>query len=278
MQFAITTDLTKAITVQEIAFNFDELKAELSASLEKYRGLVVTEESIADAKKARARLNALGKSINDEKISTKKQWNAPLETFIAKCGVLTGMVDEVSGEIDKKVKELEDENKRAKKANLIACFASEIGTAREFVTFDDIYDPKWMNTTVAEETAKEQIADLCERFKQDVGALKAIEAEPATKVVLEQRYKATKSLADVLRMKNDIEARTKLEAEAAERRAAERAAAQERVVPAPEPHYQPAASAPAATQTVRFQVTTTPAKLALLKQFLLDNDITYGAI
>jgi hypothetical protein len=288
MEFKLTTDLS-VIQPSQIGFNYDELKTELTANLEKYRGLVVTDDSIADAKKARAKLNALGKAINDEKIATKKQWNAPLESFITKCGILTGMVDEVSSEIDKKVKELEDEKKGAKKASLLAHFTAEIGSASEYVTFEDIFDPKWLNATVDEEAAKEQITEIAGRYKQDVEVLASLETDIATRVSLENRYRATKNISDVLRLKKEIEERSKAEIEARRQReearlamAADQAArspsapenAPTQVYSAPEIQATDATGTPREELlTLRFEVTSTRDKLTLLKQFLKDNGI-----
>ena len=49
MEFRMTTDLSTALKPQEIAFNYDELKTQLAEKLEKYKGLLVTEDGIAEA-------------------------------------------------------------------------------------------------------------------------------------------------------------------------------------------------------------------------------------
>lgn len=48
----------------EIKSNFEEVKQELSASLDKYRNLVFTDENIADGKAELAKLRKLKSSID----------------------------------------------------------------------------------------------------------------------------------------------------------------------------------------------------------------------
>ena len=58
--------------VEEIKWNNEELKAEIAAKMRDYRGLVFTEESIAEAKKDRANLNKLKSAFEDERKRVKK--------------------------------------------------------------------------------------------------------------------------------------------------------------------------------------------------------------
>ena len=74
MEFRMTTDLSTALKPQEITFNYEELKTALAEKLEKYKGLLVTEDGIAEAKKDRAMLRKVRDALNAEKVSVKKQW------------------------------------------------------------------------------------------------------------------------------------------------------------------------------------------------------------
>ena len=75
MEFLIKTDLS--VMPEKIDFNFDEMKTELSEKLEKYNALVVTEDSIKDAKSDRANLNKLKTAIDDKRKEIKKLCLAP---------------------------------------------------------------------------------------------------------------------------------------------------------------------------------------------------------
>lgn len=278
MELRLSTDLS-TISPNQIAFNKAEISAYLDERLAKYKGRVFTESEIEEAKKARALINKVEKAMNDEKIRVKKAFTEPYTRFENDVKELMAKCSDVSAEIDKQVKEYENSCKAEKKAKLVAHFNANIGDAKAYVTFDDIFDPKWLNATVDEETAKVQITEIAERFKQDVEVLASIETDIATKVSLENRYKATKNIGDVLRFKKEIDERAK--------QAAEAAAQQARTPPAPvvhsEAYYRATMAATAEpvqeeTVTVQFQVTTTPAKLNMLKAFLMQNGITYGKV
>ena len=53
--------------VKTIDFNFDELKQEITSALEKYQGLVYTDDSIKDAKTDRATLNKFKRGFRGKK-------------------------------------------------------------------------------------------------------------------------------------------------------------------------------------------------------------------
>lgn len=53
--------------VQEIKWNNEELKTAIVKKMEDYKGLVFTEETIADGKKDRADLNKLRGAIDNER-------------------------------------------------------------------------------------------------------------------------------------------------------------------------------------------------------------------
>jgi hypothetical protein len=287
MEIIIATPLDN-ISPQFIKFNKAEIAAYLDDKLAKYRGRVFTDDEIGEAKQARALINKVEKAMNDEKIRVKKAFIAPYSVFESDVKELMEKCSEVSAEIDQQVKDYENQKKDEKKQKLTDYFIENIGRAKEYVVFDDIYDPKWMNVTVEEETAKEQIADYIERYQQDVEVLESIETDVPTKVVLERRYKETRSITEVLRLKKEIEEQAKREAELAARRAEQQRAAQVETQSAQNIVYKPATTSAIpdsaqtipvyTTLTVKFQVTTTREKLSELKAFLVDNEINYQAI
>ena len=70
MEIKVITDLS--VIPHEIDFNSEELKSELIPKLEFYKNLVVTEDSIKDAKSDRAKLNKLKSAFEDKRKEMKK--------------------------------------------------------------------------------------------------------------------------------------------------------------------------------------------------------------
>lgn len=81
--------------------NFEEVKESLNQSLEKYKGIVVTEETLQDCKKTQQDLGKVEKGIEDFRKSVKKDMEAPIKEFEAKCKELTSLI----GEVKKPIKE-----------------------------------------------------------------------------------------------------------------------------------------------------------------------------
>ena len=64
MELKVITDLS--VIPQQIDFNFEEIRAELAEKLDYYNNLVVTENSIREAKSDRAKLNKLKTAVEDK--------------------------------------------------------------------------------------------------------------------------------------------------------------------------------------------------------------------
>lgn len=68
---------------------------------------IVTAESVKDDKATRAKLNKLSKSLNDEKIRIKNEYNAPLTEFENWFKKSTGVLKKAIQQIDEGIKEVE---------------------------------------------------------------------------------------------------------------------------------------------------------------------------
>ena len=58
---------------EQILFNYEELKAELTEKVQHYETLVYTDDQIKEAKADRAALNKLKKALSDERIRREKR-------------------------------------------------------------------------------------------------------------------------------------------------------------------------------------------------------------
>ena len=237
-------------------------------------------------------------ALNAEKITVKKQWMEPYTEFEQKVKVLLEMCDAPAREIDEQIKVFEERKKREKRETLEAVFREKIGAAGEYVSFEDIFDPKWLNATCALEAAKEQVEEICSRYVEDTLALDELceTVDSSMAVSLKARYSSTKSIACVLQAKKDIEREIaareeRRKAEEARRMEAERRAQEsiQNAVSVEHPKEKPAEATvetpkpveqyDGETNTViRFQVKGTMEQLRALQRFMQENGIEYGAI
>lgn len=163
-QFEIITNQTKG----EITFNFDQLKNQLTEAIIPFANLVVTEDSIQEGKKTRANLNNLKKAINDKKIEIKKEYMKPYEEVESQMKELISIIDTGVTNVDTQVKGFEEMKKQEKFAAIQSYFAE---LRFDLVSFDRLYDDKWLNATVTEKSWKEQLSGKVETVKADLALL-----------------------------------------------------------------------------------------------------------
>lgn len=180
----ITTDFAKELPAA-IAWNYENLKAELEKTLEPLRGLVLTkdDDGIKFAKAKRAYVNKLSKMINDAKVSTKKKFLAPYEDFEIKAKELIEICSKASSEFDVFVKDAEIEMKANKQKEISEYLAARV--AEEFANDKDSRespfwttfakaDPRWLNATYKITTVKSEIdvkIDECKKSIENIEAL-----------------------------------------------------------------------------------------------------------
>lgn len=163
--------------MEAIKFNYEELKGGLTASLEKYQNLVYTPENIKEAKDDRATLNALKKSLNDEKIKIKKEFMVPYDDFEAKIKELIELVDKPASEIDKQVKVFEEQEKAKKREAIKTIYSENIGAYAELISLEKLYDPRWENKTYKETDITKEIQDVVKKADSDLKVIMDLKSE-----------------------------------------------------------------------------------------------------
>ncbi|RHW49704.1 hypothetical protein DS831_05950 [Bombilactobacillus bombi] len=146
--------------------NYKELKEQLTASLEDYKGLIVTEDNLKSIKKTKAELNNLKKQMDDKRKQVKREYIIPYNEFKNDVDGLITLVDQVVAPIDKGVKELEEKQRQERKQHVLEMInkmAPEYGVKPEEVTFD----PKWTNKSLSEIQRTRDIAESLETLKRE---------------------------------------------------------------------------------------------------------------
>ena len=139
IQFEVITDLA-VINPQHIQTNFEDVDAYLTEAMEPYTLMVVSEDSIGDAKKTLAQLRKLKDGINAQKIAVKREWMKPYTEYEDKAKQLMARVEAGISNIDGQVKDYDARRKEQKLQELKeyfdrACVERGIGV---FLTWDSI--------------------------------------------------------------------------------------------------------------------------------------------
>ncbi len=101
---------------------------------------------------------------------------------------------------------MEEAAEQEKKNRLAEYFAQVVGDMAEWLTFDDCFNPKWLNATYAESTAQVDINAAIDRCRADLNAIRALQSEFETTLLDE--YTRTRNLSAVL-VKNETLGRMK---------------------------------------------------------------------
>ena len=280
MEFVMSTDLNTALP-KVIGFNFEELKAELTARLDYYNSLAVTEDTIKEGKAERAKLSKLREAVEAKRKEVKRDYMAPYTDFESKVKELVSIIDAPIAAIDGQLKAFDDLRREEKRAEIQKTYAALVPAEMQTILpLERIFDPKWLNATVKIKAVEAELAAMVQQTEDDLQVLDMVEPEFAAAV--RARYMETLSIGTALRYKQTLVAA----AEAAKRRAEAMAAPAAAPAQEPEP-VQEAPSAPSEPEFVeepvklyrlRLEFRLTQDQASALKHFLEANNIDYMKI
>lgn len=167
--------------LQQIGWNKEQITKYVSEVTDQYKWIAYTDEQIPDAKKDRAALNALKKNISDGRIQVKNALMAPYYAFESEVKEVVALIDEPISLIDKQVAEYEEKVRDEKREELRSYFDQKIGALAEKLSFDMIFNTKWLNKSVSLKSCKEEIDKAILRTDTDLRTIDTM---------VEEKYRA----------------------------------------------------------------------------------------
>ena len=158
-----------------ITINFEEVKANLIANTEKYKGLIVTEENLKDCKATHKDLAGLRNKIDAYRKDVKKEMERPIKDFEGQCKDLIHLIEEVEKPIKLGIAELDNKNKdqkRLRAEEIIANVVITKGIEKKYAEQLTVLD-KYLNLTATEKSVVEDINQRAALLKQQQNADKA---------------------------------------------------------------------------------------------------------
>ena len=202
--------IIKAAEPGSISFNFEELKTELTEKAAIYETMVFTDQELQLAKQTRADLNRVMKALNDERIKREKEFMKPFNDFKAQIKELIAIIEKASANIDKQVKEFEEQKKKEKLEAIENHYDNDV-THPAWLQCSDIFNTKWLNASVSMETVKKELAEKVSKIETEIGIITDL---PEYSFEALDYYKRTLDLGGAI-------AETKRLADLAKRKAAE---------------------------------------------------------
>lgn len=162
----------------EYKINFEQAKEYLTAELEKYQKLVVTEEYMQMAKKSRAELNAKKAELKSKMTEIKKKHNEPIEKLKEKVDELLELIEKPLNKIDEQIKEYEEKVREQKKEDIKKIFED----AKRRYNFDKvkietIFNPQWLNVSYTKKKISSEIEVFFSRVTSDLEVIDSFDDE-----------------------------------------------------------------------------------------------------
>lgn len=204
-----------------IDLNSEELRLNIETMVSAYTDYVVTEDSIAQAKKDKATLKKIQKAMSDKRIELKKLYSAPLDEFEKKVKELSALIDQPIDLISKQLDLFEQDRLAKKKALVKEMYEDAMGGLIEYVSFKAALKPEWLNASTNEQAINFDISAIKLQTENDLNAIKALHSSNEDKLL--EDYK-TAGLAHAIHLNTMLEEASQRAAEAARIKAEEEAA------------------------------------------------------
>ena len=156
------------VFLEKIGWNKEQITSAVENIISQYEGITYTEEQIRDAKKDRAILNAMKTDISNRRIQVKKALMAPYNVFEAEVKEVVAMIEKPIEMIDKQLIEYEEKQKEEKKNELESFFNENVSGLEGSLTFDMIFNLKWLNKTSSLKSCKDEIIKEIETANNDL--------------------------------------------------------------------------------------------------------------
>lgn len=201
--------------------NFEEIKANVQASMELYKSLTYTEDTLSEAKSTVATLRKLSKHLDDKRKDVKRKYMMPYEEFEDKIKELQNIIAEPIELITRQTREYEDKRIKQKKEEIQQIYDDCIEGMQEYIPLERIYDRTWENKGTSAKKIKEAIETYVDNAKMSVETIKNMHSEAEQRAL--EAFKKTLDLSVAVNLI------TKYEADKAEilKREQERKAAEE---------------------------------------------------
>lgn len=198
----ILQESIEELTPKLIAFNNEELKAIALEDVQKYKGIMYSDEQMKEAKEDRAKFKKVIDTLNNERLRIKKIYNAPLDKFTAQINEVIEIYENGRVEIDKQIKANEEATKKQKENILREYFREQIAEKglATILTYEKIADPRWLNSTVSEKKAKAEIDEKISKIECDIGSIETLQSPDES--MLKTIYFRTLNLAQTI-MENE---------------------------------------------------------------------------
>lgn len=189
------------------------LKDAVKEIADKYKDLIITDDTVKSDKKTKTELNGLLKQLEDKRKEYKKQYQIPLKDFENSIKDIEAPLSDAINNLKLQLNDY-DERLAKQKEEQIRSFIEEVCKEHKADAKDIIINPKWLNKSTSKKTWQDEAIQAIKlqdaeirRFEIDVANIKAfakqLDVNPDSYIY--QLNMGASSVEVVQRMQQDVE-------------------------------------------------------------------------
>lgn len=166
-------ELNKQLPV--ISMNFDDVKASLLETTERYKNIIVTEEGLKDCKATQKELAGVRNKLDAYRKDVKKEMEKPIKEFEGQCKELIKLIADAEQPIKEGISVFDNmkrEQKRVKAQEIIANTVINIGLDKKYADQLTVLD-KYLNLSGTQKSVVDDIEQRASMLKQQQNMEKA---------------------------------------------------------------------------------------------------------
>lgn len=160
-------EVTKQLPV--ITTNFSDVKASLSETVAKYKGIVVTEEGLQDCKATQKELAGLRNKIDGFRKVVKKDMEVPIKAFEGQCKELIGLITDAEQPIKDGIVVFDNKRREEKKNKALELIEESVQAhqlSEKYSNRLNILD-KYLNLSASVKSIREDIEQRAESLERE---------------------------------------------------------------------------------------------------------------
>ena len=199
----VITSPEESQLVKQIVWNRAEFEEAIGRVVKDYKGVAYTEEMVGQAKKDKATLNKLSKAIDDRRKQVKKAIMEPYDTFEKELNEAKAQLNEAINGLDDFVKAFERQEQEKKRFTLELYYRKAAFGLDDVITFEDVFDKKWLNATVSLRKAQAELDGAIEKVRSDLKMIDELDEQdrPTAKNTYYRCHDIAQAMADAARVR-----------------------------------------------------------------------------
>ena len=252
--------------IEEIRFNFEELKEQAENAVKNYGKETYTVDTIKVAKEDRTILNKLKAAIEDKRKEIKKQINEPYVKFEEKVKELVAIIDKPILLIDSQIKNFEETAKNEKLEQIAQAFEIIAKPLGNLISSSNVFKDQWLNATYKLKDIEQEISDYVLNIQTGIATIKQLGTEFEQEAIAEliSTNNLSSAISKAASLKTQKENLLKLQ--------------QEKVAELPKEKPKETIKETVAVFTITLQLTATRDELIKVRNYLEVNNIKFEKI